>query len=171
MQRFLNTLDLLATRRNAKILGVIATLGMFVTLVTGSTVTSTGSEHGCGPSWPLCHGQFIPQFAVTTAIEYIHRVDVGFETTFILAFAATALYAYRRRDVQILAGVMVGFLFLQAGLGAWAVMAPQLAAVIALHFGVSLVALASVLLTTITLFEADGAEEVRAVAVPQAYRV
>jgi cytochrome c oxidase assembly protein subunit 15 len=51
---------------------------------------------------------------------------------------------------------MVGFLFLQAGLGAWAVMYPQVAAILALHFGVSLIAFASVLLTTAFLFEVDG---------------
>jgi heme a synthase len=171
MKRLSSAVRVLATQRNAKALGVVATVGMFVVLITGSTVTSTGSEHGCGRSWPLCHGQFIPRFAVTTAIEFLHRADAGSETLLILAFASMALYVYRRRDVQLLAAVMVGFLFLQAGLGAWAVMAPQLAAVIALHFGVSLIAFASVLLTTIVLFEADGAERIRETAVSQSYRL
>src|SRR5437763_6710705 len=113
-------------KRNARVLGVLATVGMFLVLIMGSTVTSTGSEHGCGRSWPLCHGQLIPQMAVSTAIEFSHRAIVGVETMLILAFAAVTLYAYRRRDVQFLAGLMVAFLFLQAGLGAWAVMYPQL---------------------------------------------
>ena len=42
---------------------------MFVVLVMGATVTNTGSAEGCGRSWPLCNGQFIPEFAVATLIE------------------------------------------------------------------------------------------------------
>ena len=34
----------------------------------GTLVTTTGSGHGCGDSWPLCRGQFIPEFAISTAI-------------------------------------------------------------------------------------------------------
>jgi cytochrome c oxidase assembly protein subunit 15 len=157
-------------KRTARALGVVATIGMFIVLIMGSTVTSTGSEHGCGRSWPLCHGQLIPQMAVSTAIEFSHRAVVGVESVLILAFAALALFVYRRRDVQILALLMVAFLFLQAGLGAWAVMAPQLTAVLALHFGVSLIAFASVLLTTVVLFEAEGAEGLRQVPIPRSYR-
>jgi cytochrome c oxidase assembly protein subunit 15 len=65
---------------------------------------------------------------------------------------------------------MVFFLFLQAGLGAWAVMQPQSAAALALHFGVSLLAFASVLLTTVVLFELDGAALVRNSPVPHRFR-
>src|SRR5437763_15333528 len=101
-------------KRNARVLGVLATVGMFLVLIMGSTVTGTGSEHGCGRSWPLCHGQLIPQFAVSTAIEFSHRAIVGVESVLIFAFAAAALYVYRRRDVQILAGLMIAFLFMQA---------------------------------------------------------
>jgi cytochrome c oxidase assembly protein subunit 15 len=159
------SLDVIRTM--LKPLGAAATAGMFVVLVMGATVTNTGSEHGCGRSWPLCHGQLIPQMAVSTAIEFSHRAVVGVESILILGFAAAALWVYgRRRDMQILAGLMVLFLFLQAGLGAWAVMYPQLAAVLALHFGVSLVAFASVLLVTVAVWEADGAEILRDAPVP-----
>jgi cytochrome c oxidase assembly protein subunit 15 len=157
--------------RFAKILGVAATVGMFVVLVMGATVTNTGSEHGCGKSWPLCNGAFVPQFAVSTAIEYTHRAVVGVETPLILGLAAVAWYLYRRRrEIQILAPLMVLFLFLQAGLGAWAVMYPQLAPVLALHFGVSLVAFASVLLTTVFLFEVEGRESLRDRPIPSLFR-
>ncbi|MGH2444075.1 MAG: COX15/CtaA family protein [Chloroflexota bacterium] len=157
-------------KRAVKILAVITTVGMFLVLVAGATVTNTGSEHGCGKSWPLCHGKLIPRFAVSTAIEYIHRADAAMETVLILALAAGVWYLYRRRrEVRILVPLMVAFLFLQAGLGAWAVMYPQLAPVLALHFGVSLVAFASVLLTTVFLFEIDGTERLRDRLVPRPY--
>lgn len=154
-----------------KILAVIAAAGMFVVLVMGAAVTDTGSEQGCGKSWPLCHGQLIPQFAVSTAIEFSHRAVVGVESVVIIAVAALSLYLFRsRREIRILAPMMVAFLFLQAALGAWAVMYPQVAAILALHFGVSLVAFASVLLTAVVLLEFDGNESLRDQPIPEAYR-
>jgi cytochrome c oxidase assembly protein subunit 15 len=142
---------------------------MFAVLVMGATVTNTGSEHGCGRSWPLCHGQLIPQFAVATAIEFTHRAVVGVESLLIISLAAAAIIVFRRRDIVILSGVMVAFLFLQAGLGAWAVMYPQLAAVLALHFGVSLVAFASVVLVTAAIFEWGGTERLRLTPVSRGF--
>ena len=32
-------------------------------MVMGSTVTNTHSGDGCGQSWPLCNGRFVPAFA------------------------------------------------------------------------------------------------------------
>jgi cytochrome c oxidase assembly protein subunit 15 len=48
---------------------------------------------------------------------------------------------------------MLGSLLLQAGLGAAAVMLPQSPAVLASHFGISLVAFASTLVSTVLVFE------------------
>jgi cytochrome c oxidase assembly protein subunit 15 len=150
-------------------IAAITTAGMFVVLVMGATVTNTGSEHGCGRSWPLCHGQFIPQMAVSTAIEFSHRAIVGVESVLVFALAAAIFLWYRRYvGLRWLAVVMVLFLFLQAGLGAWAVMVPQSSAALALHFGVSLLAFASVLLAAIFLFELDGWGRLRATATPAA---
>lgn len=157
------------TYRLIRILAVAASAGMFAVLVMGATVTNTGSAHGCGRSWPLCHGQLIPQFAVSTAIEFTHRAVVGVESILIIGLAAGAIYLFRRKDIVLLSGVMVAFLFLQAGLGAWAVMYPQLAAVLALHFGVSLIAFASVLLVTAAIFEWGAGERVRSLPVPRGF--
>src|SRR5581483_1753090 len=54
--------------------------------------------------------------------------------------------------------VMLGTLVLQSGLGAWAVLAPQHPAVLALHFGISLVAFASVVLTMVVVREPAPSE-------------
>jgi cytochrome c oxidase assembly protein subunit 15 len=125
-------------------LGIVTAVGMFIVLIMGATVTTTGSEHGCGRSWPLCHGQFIPEFAVSTFIEFSHRLVVAAESVLVIVFAAALLLLYGRRwTARGLAALMVGFLFIQAGMGAWAVMEPQSAAVLALHFGISLIAVAS----------------------------
>ena len=161
----------IAAERTVKPLAVASAVGMWIVLIMGATVTNTGSQTGCGPSWPLCRGQFIPQFAVSTFIEFSHRAVVGVESTLILVFAAAAWIVFHRRaEMRLLIPLMVGFLFLQAGLGAWAVMAPQEAAVLAIHFGVSLVAFASVLLTAAMVFEIGRQpDELRDRALPRGY--
>jgi cytochrome c oxidase assembly protein subunit 15 len=129
-------------------LGLVAACGMFLVLVMGATVTTTGSAQGCGRDWPLCNGRFIPEFAVATFIEFSHRAVTGVEGVLILTLTVAVLTLYgRQRPVRVLAPLMLGTLILQALLGAWAVKYPQQPAVLAVHFGVSLVALASTAMT------------------------
>jgi cytochrome c oxidase assembly protein subunit 15 len=157
-------------RTTIRRLALAATIGMWLVIVMGATVTNTGSATGCGRSWPLCHGEFIPQFAVSTAIEFSHRAVTGVEGILIVAVTAGVLAFWRRRrEIQVLAPLMVGFLVLQAFMGAWAVMHPQEPVVLALHFGISLTAFASVLLTTVFLYGLDGAEALRDRAAPRAF--
>ena len=129
-----------------------AAAGMFLVLVMGVTVTTTGSAEGCGRDWPLCHGRFIPDFAVATAIEFSHRAVTGVEGILIVALAILAGTLHGdRRPIRVLVPLMLLFLFLQAGMGAWAVKYPQQPVVLALHFGISLVALAATTLVAIYL--------------------
>src|SRR5918993_4530317 len=108
-----------------KRVGVLATIGMFLVLIMGSTVTDTGSGEGCGRSWPLCHGEFIPEYAVETAIEFSHRIVTAIEGLLILAVSIGAILIRRgNRQVRVLVAVLVGTLVLQSGLGAAAVMWP-----------------------------------------------
>src|SRR5438128_4453731 len=102
------------------------TLGMYAVLVMGATVTNTGSAEGCGRSWPLCNGQFVPEFTVATAIEYSHRAVTGIESLLVVALTVAMLSLWRRHtEVVVLALLMLGTLLLQAGLGAGAVLWPQ----------------------------------------------
>lgn len=145
-----------------KRLSVVATVGMFLVLVMGTVVTNTGSAEGCGHTWPLCRGKLIPEFAVSTAIEYSHRTVTGIEGLLIVALAVGALAFWRnRREIQVLVPLMVAFLLIQAVLGGLAVMYPESPEVLALHFGISLIAFVTVLLVSTTLYEADGADAVR----------
>src|SRR5436305_10980975 len=103
-----------------------AAAGMFLVLVMGVTVTTTGSAEGCGRSWPLCHGRFVPDFAVATAIEFSHRAVTGVESVLVIALTVAVLLRHGgHRPVRVLAPLMLGFLLLQAGMGAWAVLYPQ----------------------------------------------
>jgi len=158
-------------RRAARWLAVVAAFGMFIVLVMGSTVTSTGSGAGCGQSWPLCNGRFIPEFAVTTAIEFSHRAVTGVEGILIVGTAIGALAFWRRRfEIRVLVPLMLLFLVLQAALGALSVLYPDwwgVDGILALHFGISLVAFASTLLVATTLFETDrGIDALRDRVVP-----
>jgi cytochrome c oxidase assembly protein subunit 15 len=140
-----------------KRLAVVATVGMFIVLMMGSTVTNTGSGEGCGRSWPLCHGKFIPEYAVETAIEYSHRLVTGIEGLLIAATAVGALLIRRGdRAVKFFVAVMIGTLIVQSGLGAAAVMWPQTPQVMALHFGISMTCFAAIFLLTRKLYERPG---------------
>src|SRR5690242_9065255 len=109
--------------------------GMLLVLIMGAAVTNTGSAEGCGRSWPLCNGQFVPEFTVATAIEYSHRAVTGLESLLVLGLAATMLWLWRSsREVVLLAVLMVATLLLQAGLGAGAVLWPQSPLMLATHF-------------------------------------
>lgn len=145
-----------------KALAAVTSAGMFVVLVMGTLVTNSGSATGCGQDWPLCKGRFIPQFAVSTFIEFSHRAVTGVESILVLALAAGALVFWRsRREIKFLVPAMIIFLFAQAALGALAVMYPETPAILALHFGVSLLSFASILLTTLLIFEFGGWDQLR----------
>jgi cytochrome c oxidase assembly protein subunit 15 len=124
--------------------------------VMGATVTNTGSAEGCGRSWPLCNGQFVPEFTVATAIEYSHRAVTGVEGVLVLALGLAMLTLRRDREVFAIGVVMLGTLVLQAGLGAAAVLSPQSPFILATHFGISLAAFASTYLAAVVVFERTG---------------
>ena len=129
-------------------LAAAATLGMYIVLLMGATVTNTGSGEGCGRSWPLCHGEFIPAYAFETLVEYSHRLVTGVEGVIIAAVAVGAWRARKRLPIlRVLVPLMVLTLLLQSGMGAAAVRSPQSPPVLALHFGISLVCFAAVFLT------------------------
>jgi cytochrome c oxidase assembly protein subunit 15 len=152
-------------------LAVATTLLMIVVLLQGTLVTNTGSQAGCGDSWPLCRGKIIPELSgvqgAATLIEFSHRLMVPLATTMILALSAGMWWFWRRRtEVMILVPGMIVFLLLQAVLGAMAVMWPTSATVLAMHFGISLLAFASVLLSAAFVLEVGGADAVRDRALP-----
>jgi heme a synthase len=135
-------------------LATATSAGMLLVLIMGAAVTNTGSAEGCGRSWPLCNGQFVPEFTVATAIEYSHRAVTGLESLLLVALAAIMVVLWRHsREVVVLAALMVGTLLLQAGLGAGAVLWPQSPLMLATHFGVSLVAFASTFLAAASVWQ------------------
>lgn len=156
--------------RALRMFAAICAAGMFLVVVMGALVTDTGSAHGCGRSWPLCNGHFVPAWAVQSLIEYSHRAVAGVVGVMIMALGVWAWRRYGRfPEVKVLALVGISFVWVQALLGAAAVLWPEAPAVLALHFGLSLTAFAGVLLLAVLLaqIEASGRPSaLRAVPVP-----
>jgi heme a synthase len=143
--------------RLLKFFGIITTLGMLLVLIQGALVTQTGSGEACGPEWPLCYGQVIPENpTIETMIEYTHRIVSGVLGLMVITHA---LWSWKvighLRETKLFSVLAVGFIIFQGLLGAAAVVWGQSDAIMALHFGFSLVSFASVLLLTILAFE-DG---------------
>jgi len=117
--------------------------GMFLVLLGGVLVTNTDSGLGCGTDFPLCNGKLLPEPTPESIIEYSHRLATGLTGILIIAsFFATWLRPYRSAESLAYAWGLVAFTVLQSALGAAAVMWPQSSAVMALHFGISLIAFA-----------------------------
>jgi len=123
-------------------LTLLTCIGMFLVLIAGVMVTNTGSGEGCGTDWPLCNGKFIPAYTLESMVEYTHRFISGIVGLLVGAtFLVTLFWKPARRKEPIwYASASLFFTFLQAALGAMAVMWPQSDLVMALHFGISLFA-------------------------------
>ncbi|EKN66296.1 heme A synthase [Neobacillus bataviensis LMG 21833] len=144
-------------RRSLKWLAVATTIGMIFILIGGALVTKTGSGMGCGRSWPLCHGKFLPsEITPELIIELAHRLVSGVGGIMVLALSVWSWKAIGHiRETKFLSLLSFFFLLLQALIGAAAVKWGQSSFVLALHFGISLVSFAAVLLLTLLIFEID----------------
>jgi cytochrome c oxidase assembly protein subunit 15 len=136
-----------------KWLAYITCIGMMLVLLNGALVTKTGSGQGCGTDWPLCHGKFVPAYTISSMIEYSHRAVSGLVGILVLVlFIAVWKYAKDRKDAWWYALTALIFTFIQAIMGALAVVLGQAPAVMALHYGFSLIAFAGTLLLSIVLY-------------------
>lgn len=144
-------------QKSLKWFAVMTTFVMLVILIGGALVTKTDSGMGCGRSWPLCNGEFIPK-EITPAliIELAHRLCTGIGTFMVVGLSIWSWKVIGHiRETKFLAILSVSFLILQALIGAAAVVWSQSDFVLALHFGISLVSFAAVLLLTLLIFEVD----------------
>jgi cytochrome c oxidase assembly protein subunit 15 len=136
---------------------VAATIGMLLILLGGALVTKTDSGLGCGRHWPGCNGQLIPDEITTEVlIEFSHRVVTGVVGILILVLSVWSWKAIGHvRETKFLSFLAMFFLILQALIGAAQVKWGQGDFILALHFGISLISFASVLLLTLLIFEVD----------------
>jgi cytochrome c oxidase assembly protein subunit 15 len=146
----------------ARRMAILTAVGMFIVLLMGARVTATGSGDGCGNDWPLCHGSWLPADTYESLTEYSHRFVTGIEG---FAVLATTILAWplrkRHREFTVLVPAVGGTLVLQALMGAAAVKWPTSPEVMATHFGISLVCLASAALVAFILIDARKGREPR----------
>lgn len=133
---------------------LLSCIGMLIVLLAGALVTNTDSGRGCGDDWPLCNGKFVPAYTVESLIEYSHRVVSGLEGLLVVGVFAAIYRKYRRegkdyKEPTQYAGWALIFTILQALMGAAAVMWPQSPPVLAIHFGISLIAFAATFLLVV----------------------
>lgn len=159
--------------KTLKVLSVLSTLGMVFVLIGGALVTKTGSEDGCGDSWPLCEGQLLPSnITFELVVELSHRLVSGSMGILVLVLA---ILAWKRighvREAKFLAFLSVFFLALQALIGAAAVMWEQTDFMLAAHFGISLISFASIFLLTVLIFEVDKKFDAASLMIEKKHRV
>ncbi|WP_313122927.1 heme A synthase [Exiguobacterium sp.] len=146
--------------RKLSMFSAFVTFTMMIVLLMGGTVTKTDSGDGCGTDWPLCHGELIPTNpSVETMIEYSHRAVTGVVGLLIIALCLWTLVAFKDRlDTKIFAFLAFIFMLIQSLVGAGAVVWQQSDLVMALHFGISLISFAALLILTILIMERPGQE-------------
>lgn len=137
-----------------RILANLSCIGMLLVLLAGALVTNTDSGRGCGDDWPLCNGKFVPAYTVESMIEYSHRVVSGLEGILVAVVFFSIYRRYKRegnayREPMQYAWYALLFTIVQALMGAAAVMWPQSPPIMAIHFGISLVAFAATALLVI----------------------
>ena len=146
------------TRRLIQLLAIVTSIGAYAMILLGVFVTTTGSGQGCGNSWPFCHGQIIPgTLTIQGLIEYSHRVMSSADGFLVLVLTIWACLMYRKDfRVKLYAFLSLLFVVIQGALGALTVVYEKTLAfnwILSIHFGLSLIAFASVILLTIRLFQ------------------
>ncbi|MCY0878498.1 MAG: COX15/CtaA family protein [Firmicutes bacterium] len=141
-----------------KVVAVLASLGMLIINLVGFLDTQTNSALGCGTDWPLCNGAVIPSFTNEhVVIEFAHRMLVGGFALIAGIFLIWSLVRYRALiEVKVLAWLGIGFIIVQSGLGALAVLFVNPPAVLALHLGFGMLAMVGVMLLTVVIFQLDA---------------
>jgi heme a synthase len=144
-------------QRSLKWLAVATTIGMILVLLGGALVTKTESGLGCGRSWPLCNGEFVPtDITPELVIELAHRLISGALGFMVLILSIwTWKVIGHIRETKFLSFLSFFFLLLQGLIGAAAVIWEQSDFILALHFGISLISFAAVFLLTLLIFEID----------------
>ena len=147
-------------RRLIQPLAIITSIGAYVMILLGVFVTSTGSGRGCGNTWPFCHGEIIPgTLTIQGVIEYSHRVMSSADGFLVLVLTIWACWMYRKDfRVKLYAVLSLLFVIIQGALGALTVVYEGTLAfnwILSIHFGLSLIAFASVIMLTIRLFQVE----------------
>lgn len=130
-------------QKRIKYLAFASAFFMMLVVLGGALVTKTDSGKACGDTWPLCNGEFIAEFTIPQLIESSHRLTTGIFGILLLITVILVFMYVKRKDAKWFAVIASVFTIIQAYLGALAALKQQSSIVMALHFGISLVAFAA----------------------------
>lgn len=130
-------------QKRIKYLSFASAFFMLLVVLGGALVTKTDSGKACGDTWPLCNGEFIPEFTIPQLIESSHRMITGIFGILLLITVILVFMYVKRKDAKWFAVIAGALTILQAYLGALAALREQSSIVMALHFGFSLIAFAA----------------------------
>jgi len=145
--------------RVAARLGLATTVLIFVLMVIGSIVRTTGSGLAC-PDWPLCHGQWIPPLEPKVLIEWTHRLVALVVSVLLVGTAVWSIVRpVLRPRLGVLAALAMVLLAVQIMLGALTVLKLLDPAIVGGHLGVALLLLCTLLtMTLIARRHEEGAD-------------
>ena len=140
-----------------RVLAAVAAAAVWVLVAVGGVVRVTESGLGC-PHWPLCTAGAVPLAKRASVIEYSHRAVVALVIVLVVAVAVQAWRTQRaRREVLLPALAALALLPVQAVLGAVAVWLELPGWVVAVHYLVGLLFLATVVLTAVAAWRGPRA--------------
>ncbi len=123
---------------------------VWLLIVLGGIVRVTGSGTGCGRSWPVCNGRWLPALEYHALIEWNHRL-VGFLVGWLmLATVLSTILFFRRPRRLLYAALLAGVTYVgQALLGAITVWLELDHKWVAAHMGNSMLLLAAIILLAV----------------------
>ncbi|HET7628830.1 MAG TPA: heme A synthase [Bacillales bacterium] len=89
------------------------TLYTYAVVYSGAFVRHSGSAAGCGTSWPLCHGEWLPALTTPGGVQFIHRVAAGIVFLWTL-YLLMRLWKPFRSDRFLRMTALTGFLLISA---------------------------------------------------------
>ncbi|MFD1037856.1 heme A synthase [Virgibacillus byunsanensis] len=108
-------------------------------IVFGGYVASSESGMGCGPEWPLCNGEVIPDLQGDTLIEFGHRV-IGALLFFLTIIIFVKVKKENSSNLErTVANWMLGLLILQLVMGAIVVFYHLPSIIITIHLLIAMI--------------------------------
>lgn len=125
-----------------KSLALITIALAYFLIVFGGYVASSESGMGCGPDWPLCNGEVIPELHGETLIEFGHRVIGAVLFVLTIALFVMVKKETNRPRPRKIANWMLGLFILQLVMGAIVVFYHLPSMMITIHLLIAMIYLA-----------------------------
>jgi heme a synthase len=137
-------------------LSLTAAVIMFLVNINGFIDTMTNSAMGCGTTYPLCNGKFLPDFNdYHSVIEYTHRIFVGLAGILLFVVSGMAWFRYKTRRMKWLVVFAIIGILAESTLGALTVIMPLSHYLLAAHLGTALISFAALCNMTYVIYQEE----------------